>query len=84
MFIEEFKKMYIDEIFEKKQSMSAELSALFDKVLENDLDDSPEKMDMLIDEMYDEYHGKELTVEEKQVVLEKSILELADVILGGM
>lgn len=88
--MEEFRKLYIKEIVNGAGLMSPELLALFDDVLQNEFGGDHNKMDNLIAKL--NYQPSELdvlkeeneTLKNRADMSESTILELADIILGGM
>lgn len=88
--MDEFTDLYKSEIIDGHGKMSPKLLALFDEVLQNEFGGDHNKMDDLIAEL--NYQPSELDVlkEENEALKnradmsESTILELADIILGGM
>lgn len=75
--IEEFKRLYTEEILVNGGSMSPELSQLFDEVLRI-FGDNPAKMDALIEEIRNEYYGPELTLEDRVAILEEKVAKIEE------
>ncbi len=75
--IEEFKRLYTEEILVSGGSMSPELDELFNEVLMI-LGDSSSKMDALIEEILNEYYGQEVTLEDRIVILEDKVAKIGD------
>ena len=73
--IEEFKRLYTEEILVNGGSMSPELSQLFDEVLRI-FGDNPAKMDALIEEIRNEYYGPEVTLEDRVATLEEKVANI--------
>lgn len=88
--MDEFKLLYKKEIIDGKGSMSVELQLLFDDLLQNEFGGDHNKMDDLIAKL--NYQPSELdvlkeeneTLKNRAGMSESAILELVDIILGGM
>lgn len=88
--MDEFKALYVKEIVNGEGIMSPELISLFDKTLVKDFGGDHNKMDVLIAEL--NYQPSEIdvlkeeneTLKNRAEMSENTILELADIILGGM
>lgn len=79
--IEEFKRLYTEEILVNGGSMSPELSQLFDEVLRI-FGDNPSKMDELIEEIRNEYYGPEVTLEDRVATLEEKVANIEKHLFG--
>ncbi|MDF2902429.1 hypothetical protein [Enterococcus casseliflavus] len=79
--IEEFKRLYTEEILVNGGSMSPELSQLFDEVLRI-FGDNPAKMDALIEEIRNEYYGPEVTLEDRVATLEEKVANIEKHLFG--
>ncbi|WP_430619425.1 hypothetical protein [Enterococcus sp. DIV0802b] len=79
--IEEFKRLYTEEILVNGGSMSPELSQLFDEVL-SIFGDNPAKMDALIEEIRNEYYGPEVTLEDRVATLEEKVANIEKHLFG--
>lgn len=92
---EKFEQLYIKEIIKNKGAMSDELNTLFDYLLVNEFGDDPERMSTFIQTIIDENTEQEPSELEKLQreneelksridMNESTILELSDMVLGGM
>lgn len=79
--IEEFKRLYTEEILVNGGSMGPELSQLFDEVLRI-FGDNPAKMDALIEEIRNEYYGPEVTLEDRVAILEEKVANIEKHLFG--
>lgn len=79
--IEEFKRLYTEEILVNGGSMSPELSQLFEEVLRI-FGDNPAKMDALIEEIRNEYYGPEVTLEDRVATLEEKVANIEKHLFG--
>lgn len=92
---ERFEQLYIEEIIKNKGAMSDELNTLFDYLLVNEFGDDPERMSAFIQTIINKNTEQEPSELEKLQreneelksridITESTILELADMMLGGL